>query len=650
MQLSIIIVNYNVRYFLEQCLLSVRKARQDLSLEIFVVDNNSSDDSLTMLREKFPKVILIENRQNVGFSAANNQAIRLATGQYILLLNPDTILSEDCLVHCFSFMQEHPDAGAVCVKMIDGSGRYLPESKRGKPTLTASFFKMTGIYHLFPKSAFFNAYYAGHIDEDSTTEIEVMTGAFMFLRKEAVEKVGLLDETFFMYGEDIDYSYRILEAGYRNYYLPTSTIIHFKGESTKKSSLNYTRIFYNAMIIFVRKHYKGKGGIYITFLQLGVIFKAVSSYFLAWVVRAVPLLADFILVYFSLVFIKKWWGQIYFDNESHINHLFDTVNAPVYAALWVLTALLMGHYKRKSSWMALIRSILAGTALILMIYALFDSSLRNSRLLILLGGLTTFVILMLTKWLKNLVTDRRFGFLTARRIKYAIVAGKEECSRIEALISKNSQNNHFAGRISLAENSEDGSLGNMQHLNEIVDAYELNEVIFSQRDVSASYMMQSMARMNREVDFRVAPDDTLSIISSNDKNKQGELLTVGLSFKISSKEGRINKRALDMVVSALLLILSPVLVWLQRDKGNYFSNIFSTLTAKTSWVGYAQPEDLHLLPQIRKGILPCTENIHSAVMTDVIEQENLYYARNYHWIKDLEIIIKNINKLDAKLT
>ena len=202
-KISIIIVNYNVRYFLEQALLSVQQAVQNIDAEIFVVDNNSVDDSVEMVKERFPSVHLIANTHNPGFSAANNQAIHLATGQYILLLNPDTVLEEDTLDKTIAFMDTHPRAGGLGVKMIDGAGNFLPESKRGLPTPFVAFSKAFGLSKLFPNSETFNRYHLGYLDKDKTHEIEILAGAFMLMRKKVLDEVGLLDETFFMYGEDI---------------------------------------------------------------------------------------------------------------------------------------------------------------------------------------------------------------------------------------------------------------------------------------------------------------------------------------------------------------------------------------------------------------------------------------------------------------
>jgi len=275
MNLSVIIVSYNVSYFLEQCLKSVIQASHSLDIDIFVVDNCSDDDSVHMVQTRFPRVKLIINQDNKGFSKANNQAIRQSVSDYVLLLNPDTVIEEDALIKTFNFMEMHPEAGGLGIKMIDGYGHFLPESKRGLPTPWASFCKMSHLSQLFPRSSYFNRYHLGYLAENETNKIEVLAGAFMLLRRKVLDTIGLLDEDFFMYGEDIDLSFRITKAGNFNYYFPETRMIHYKGESTRKSSLNYVRLFYGAMLIFARKHFAGKNERLLSLVILpGVYFRA----------------------------------------------------------------------------------------------------------------------------------------------------------------------------------------------------------------------------------------------------------------------------------------------------------------------------------------------------------------------------------------
>lgn len=263
LKLSVIIVNYNVKYYLDQCIRSVLRAFEEMNTpaEIIVVDNHSADGSVDYLEQRypqklFPMVRFVRSAHNLGFARANNIAIRQSRGEYVLLLNPDTIVGEDALKASVDFMDAHEDAGAVGVRMLGAQGRRAMESRRGLPTPMVSFFKMLGFCNRWPHHRLFGKYYMGYLPWDEPSQIEVVSGAYCMLRRKALDEVGLLDEDFFMYGEDIDLSYRVLKGGYHNYYLPVD-ILHYKGESTQKSSFRYVYVFYEAMLIFFRKHYSG---------------------------------------------------------------------------------------------------------------------------------------------------------------------------------------------------------------------------------------------------------------------------------------------------------------------------------------------------------------------------------------------------------
>jgi N-acetylglucosaminyl-diphospho-decaprenol L-rhamnosyltransferase len=277
LQLSVIIVNYNVKYFTEQCLYSVVKACKNIEAEIFVVDNHSADGSYDYLNNQFANVHFIWNRKNTGFAKANNVALQEASGEYVLFLNPDTIVPEDCLEKCVAFYQDQKNIGAMGIRMIDGKGDFLKESKRGIPSISTSFFKLSGLAALFPRSPTFARYYIGNMPDNVNQPVPVLSGAFMMAERKIINSVRGFDETFFMYGEDIDLSYRIQKAGYNNYYFAESTIIHFKGESTKKGTL-YVRLFYNAMNVFVEKHYAGiKKATYQLLINLAKGLKIIST-------------------------------------------------------------------------------------------------------------------------------------------------------------------------------------------------------------------------------------------------------------------------------------------------------------------------------------------------------------------------------------
>ena len=278
MKLSVVIVNYNVKYYLEQCLRSACKAVCNVaSAEIIVVDNDSTDGSIEYLKERFPDVVFIASNENLGFACANNLAIKQSKGEYVLLLNPDTIVAESTFADFVEFMDSHPDAGAAGAYMLHADGTFAPESRRGLPTPFVAFCKMSGLTSLFPKSRLLGRYYMQYLDKNEVNQIEIISGAYMFLRRNALEKSGLLDEDFFMYGEDIDLSYRILKSGYKNYFLP-SPILHYKGESTNKSSYRYTHTFYQAMQLFFKKNFSHYSILVSLPISLAIWGRAVFAY------------------------------------------------------------------------------------------------------------------------------------------------------------------------------------------------------------------------------------------------------------------------------------------------------------------------------------------------------------------------------------
>jgi GT2 family glycosyltransferase len=284
-KLSVIIVNYNVKYFLEQCLCSVQQAIKNIETEIFVIDNCSSDRSIEYLSEKFTAIKFIRKDKNEGFAKANNMALKECSGDYILFLNPDTIISENILQNCIHFFEQYEEAGTVGVRMIDGSGNFLPESKRSFPSPVVSFFKLSGLSSLFPRSNFFNRYALGFLKDNEVYQVDVLCGAFLMAKRDLLLQLNGFDEDFFMYGEDIDLCYRIQQAGYKNYYLGTETIIHFKGESSKQKSSDHVKTFYDAMQVFVKKHYQSSAWITSFFLRTGIYARASVSFISSMITR-----------------------------------------------------------------------------------------------------------------------------------------------------------------------------------------------------------------------------------------------------------------------------------------------------------------------------------------------------------------------------
>ncbi len=409
MDLSVIIVSFNVKYFLEQCLHSVVKASEHIAAEIFVVDNNSADGSVQMVAEKFPDVQLIANTVNLGFAKANNQAIRIATGRYILLLNPDTLVQEDSFTKCIAHMDAYSDIGCMGVKMIDGAGNFLPESKRALPTPGVAFYKIFGFSALFPRSKTFGRYHLGYLNKDKIHDVDVISGAFMLLRKSALEKSGLLDEVFFMYGEDIDISYRIKQAGYRNVYFPLTTIIHYKGESTKKGSINYVIVFYNAMIIFAQKHFaRNTARYYALFIHTAIYFRAGLSILQRFIKGIINPLLDAALIYAGYRTIMPLWEMHLFGQAGSYPALYMNVVVPSYILTWVLSLFLSTGYEKSVRLADMIKGLIFGTFFILLIYALLPESFRFSRALILFGAAWALVATVIDRFLLSLLFPASF--------------------------------------------------------------------------------------------------------------------------------------------------------------------------------------------------------------------------------------------------
>ncbi len=651
MKLSVIIVNYNVKYFLEQALLSVRKAIANLEAEVFVVDNNSVDDSVLMVREKFPEVHLIANKDNPGFSKANNQAIRLAKGEYVLLLNPDTVVEEDTFEKCIRFMDAHPKAGALGVKMIDGSGNFLPESKRGFPAPFVAFCKMFGLSKLFPKSEKFNRYHLGFLDKDKNHEIEVLAGAFMWLRASVLEEVGLLDESFFMYGEDIDLSYRIVKGGYKNYYLAETTIIHYKGESTKKGSLNYVRTFYNAMIIFARKHFTGdKARSFIFLLQMAIYVRAFLTLINNWGHRLFLPLLDALAIFIGMYFLKDFWANYYFKNPDYYQPTFVLFNIPLYISIWLGVVYFSGGYDQPRSIRKLIRGLLVGTVLLAAVYGFLDLEYRPSRLLIILGAVWAMISTAGIRIFQHFLKHGNFNVGLEKTRNLVIVGTEKESTRVRQLIHQAQVFKNFIGVVAPPSEAEDPEtyLSSLSALDEVVQIYKVDELIFCSRDISSQEIMHWMTRLGPELEYKIVPLESESIIGSSSKNSAGELYTVDIRFQIGTYMARRNKRVLDWILSFVFVLMLPVLFFLVKKPMPLVRNIFAVLLGRKSWVGYKQSEErIHHLPKIRPGVLnPLDVLLFSSINSHTIQRLNFLYAKDYSVTRDLEIVWKGLRILD----
>lgn len=643
-KIAVIIVNYNVTFFLEQCLNSVARAMEKEPAEVWVVDNNSVDGSVEMVREKFPWVKLIANKDNKGFSKANNQAMELSACKYQLLLNPDTVVEEETLEKVVTYMDAHPQVGGLGVRMVDGKGKFLPESKRGLPTPAVAFYKIFGISRIFPKSKRFGRYHLGYLSEFETNEIEILSGAFMLMRKEALDKVGLLDEDFFMYGEDIDLSYRIIKGGYTNVYFPETRIIHYKGESTKKSSVNYVFVFYRAMVIFARKHFSQKNARLFSFLiNSAIYFRAGLAIASRFIKRLALPLTDALFILMGLFALTNYWhmAQIEFPKET------TSVLIGCYTLVWMFTNLMVGSYDPPVRLKKFFLGTLVGTGIILMFYALFPKEWQFSRLYILLGASWVVLYYWMSRVFLHVSIGKRFVINGKKNDRFAIVGSEEEFNRVEPILRQTQPKVDTVLHVSAGTEKDTHAVGTIAQLDQVTTVHKIDEIIFCARDTSAQEIIRWMTTIQLpHIDFKIAQPDSLFLIGSNSIETAGDLYILDINA-ISHPVKKRQKRLIDFLTGIVLLVCSPLLIWFFAHKGNFLANVFRLLIGKITAVGYssntaAKSADL---PSIKRGIL--TPNDRLTVSDEGLAVKlDLLYAREYDVLLDIRIILRSWRKLD----
>lgn len=645
MKLSIVIVNYNVRYFLEQAIQSVYKSRTNFDYEIFVVDNHSTDDSLKMLSEKFPSVHVIANTKNAGFSKANNQAIKIANGEYVLLLNPDTLIQEDTLQECADFMDTHTDAGGLGVKMFDGTGHFLPESKRGFPSPMAAFAKMSGLASLFAQSRLFGQYHLTYLDKNQTHEVDVLSGAFMLLRRSVLNKTGLLDEAYFMYGEDIDLSYRIKKAGYKNYYFADTSIIHFKGESTKKGSLNYVRVFYNAMLIFSAKHVSGtKGKLLTLLLNIAIYIRAFLAIIQQVLEKIGAPILDTIFITANLYTLQLIWeNYIRVQDRVTFPQTYFYVNIPIYVGAWLFAMWLNGVYDKNAKWLRLLTGLSLGTLIISILYAFFPEFLRTSRGIIVVGYITNFILLFLVRLTYRIINGNTSGYFSDNK-NMIIVGTEKDAEAVWDFIQDTGLDRKYIGFLSVAKEDSlsDKFLGSPEKMEEMVSIFDVKEIIFCSNAVSAQTIIDAMSKMGGRVEYKIASGH--SIIGSNSKDTAGDLYTFDIGYNLNKPLYQRMKRLLDVFISTTGILAYPVLVFFLKKRIYFIGNCLAVLLNKKTWVGYEKSllkTSTHKLPPLQNAVFSISGGIPSQDDT-VKEKLHIIYAKGYTPFKDIRILIRNL--------
>lgn len=638
MKLSVIIVNYNVKAYLEQCLRTVSQALEGMPSEVFVVDNQSTDGSVEMVRERFPKVKLIANTVNVGFSRANNQAIKEAQGEYVLLLNPDTVVGEDVFHKVVAFLDSRPQVGGLGVKMIDGTGRFLPESKRGLPTPQVAFFKIIGLTRLFPRSKVFGRYHLGHLPENEPARIEILSGACMFLRKRTLDEVGLLDESFFMYGEDIDLSYRITLGGYENWYYPEARIIHYKGESTKKSSVNYVFVFYNAMAIFARKHFSRRGsGLFAAIITASIYLSAAGAIVTRFLRRALLPMLD-VLLFFALYALYRWVTDGSLPLPGKPGFVLGVSLAGV------MSAWLCGGYDIPVKLSNVFKSALL-LAIAAMAYSFFGGTRPGAPSdmapaawlgLIVMGQLAARLLL-------HTAGIRSYSLRKRDRQRVLAIGSPEEAGEALALLWQT----HFGlGRQAQLSASEANAPDGAAIIRRKVRELGMDEVVFCARDLRWGHIIELLEKLRHTgVTFKVAQPGCSFIIGANSIESLQDLHVLEQN-SVKSGTSRRGKRTLDVSFALLMLLTFPLSGPLSGSPAGLWRNIFRVLGGRATWVGYHPMKgSAKGLPVLPPAIIDAVEAQGLPARPDIIARVNIVYAKYYSLLDDLRWMLKRFRLL-----
>ena len=640
MKLSVIIVSYNVKFFLEQCLRSCIKATQNLEAEIIVVDNNSVDESTEMVKKKFPNISLIHNQKNVGFSKANNQAILKAKGEFILLLNPDTLVEEDAFEKAAFFMSEEKEVGAVGVQMIDGKGEFLDESKRGIPDFQTSIFKFLGLYKFFPNSKILNNYYLGNLDKNKRHEVEVLVGAFMLIRRSVLDKIGLLDEQFFMYWEDTDLCMRIVKKGYKNYYLGDVKIIHYKGESNKRHTLSFTIGFNKSMLSFVKKHFS-KHLLFLPSIKVATIVKALIVLVRDFLKTFLLPIIDFSTMYFGMLFLTNYWGNNFAPYP--FTETFTNLVLPSYIVVWIISLFFSGAYDKPFRISRVARGIIFGL-LVIAAFSNFINVIRFSRVIIIVGGILAFSLFVVLRFLYRILNHQDMDIAEKRVMNLLLLSEEVEFRRAEEIIANSKHNTQLIGYLN--QKGENGALGSFSEINEIIKKYKIDEVVFASFDISFKNIIKWFISLSgTSLNFKILPENSHFLIGSNSRETLGDYYSPDSNWELSKISNKRNKRVIDFIFSFLFLIFCPILMWFSNSPTLFLKNMIAILRAERTFVGFNEKYESHF-PNIRKGILfPTshlkTENLYSKEVRNI----NMRYAKDYSPRNDLYIIFKCINQL-----
>lgn len=645
MDISIIIVNYNVKDLLDNCVSSIYKAAgEKYKVEIFVVDNNSIDKSADLIKKKYPDAIVIENDKNIGFSKANNIAIKQATGKYILILNPDTVLEESTFDKMINFVEKNSNTGAVTSKLILTNGKLDSACRRSFPVPSVAIPRMLGLSKLFPQSKAFAKYNLTYLDDDKTYEVDAICGAFMFIPKTVLDKVGYFDEDYFMYGEDLDLCYRIKKAGYKIFYYPEVTTIHFKGESTKKTHLSYVNNFYGAMRIFVRKNFTGYSRILSGILQLGIFYRSGISYFTRILsFLFLPVIDTFFLFAAAIISVKLRFNI--FPNRQY----FFIIS--IYVLIWLLLLTIQGIYSKKNifsfkkTFYAIIIGFFVNSSI-----TYFFKEYAFSREVILTSTVLGVAGLIGWRFIGKLIGFFKSKNILLTKVNLLVVSDSRLKSDVEDnLISK--YNIMYYSDILVKDTIDE--------LQEIIQLKNIHEVIFSGTKFTNLEILNLMwSFRNRNVRFKIVPSDKELILSKINLNALDNLALIEIEYNINNKLNIFLKRLFDILVSIVLLFtVYPVLLImkyiLKTNLSKYVSKLLlipKVFTGEYSFVGNPIWLNYHTKDYIgKKGLTGLVQlNYYENISGEELMNYNLFYAKNQSLALDIEILLKTFFSIFKK--
>lgn len=662
MRLSVIIVNYNVRAFLESALVSVQKAMQGIDGEVIVVDNASDDGTVEMVRQKFPGVELVVNETNTGFAAGNNAAIPRCRGDYVLLLNPDTLVQENTFRAMITFLDEHAEVGLAGCKILNPDGTLQLACRRSFPTPWIALTKISGLSALFPASRVFGKYNLAYLDPDRSYEVDAVSGSFMFFRRNIVDQIGLLDEQFFMYGEDLDWCFRIKKAGWKIFYVHETQIIHYKGQSARRSEIDEVKLFYSAMRVFVRKHLK-QGFLSNIILTSGIAMREWVA-FMGKVAR--PVLAaglDLVLVNFSLLLGEKiWFGEIF---------RFPSYAYPVTMTIpWLIIALTMysmGLYTtRKLSISRAAASVLIGYV-ILSALTFFFKQYGFSRMVVLISGVVNMLLLpgwrLAARAILRSPEHRRKSLFGRRTVIVGTgTSGQEVLRKLRARIDDGYDVVGFidASRRRVGEKVAGVEiLGSIDNIGKVIQEQRASEVIFSTDNLTYADILSVIGRArNKSVNFRLVPNSLEVIIGKTHIDQLDDIPLIEIEYNIHRALNRVLKRLFDLAGASILLLLAYPWAAVRKKSGKGLTEFQQrllllpmVLDGTMSMVGPppvassvsrngSAGSDVYLGKPGLTGLVQI--NYRDDLTAEEAEKYNLYYAKNQSLLLDLEIIVKTV--------